>query len=408
MKRKMHIAGTLALAAALGMTAPAAAQRGHSQTVHNDETRIISNHDGRELEIRSSGAVEINEAGDWVASVPAGGQLTIEERNGGSRRRLEFRPGDGAPRVRYWVNGDERALDAEGRAWARRLVLHAVRENGLGADRRVARIRARSGVNGVLAEIGQIRNDAGRRIYYRALLNSGAMGAGDFARVMEDVGRRMGSDVETRLVLTDAVRHAGDGARLVAVLRAAEGIDSDVETRLVLNQVTERHRLSDAASRDAFFRAVGGMGSDVERRIVLTAAADDRLADGPSRDAFFRAVGEFDSDVERRIVLTQVLRDAPEATAIAAIRAAGEMSSDVERRIVLTQVLRDASEATAIAAIQSAGGMNSDVEKRIVLTQVPAGRLRSARVAAAYRRVADAMRSDAERRIVMRRLADGG
>jgi hypothetical protein len=404
MKRKIHIAGTLALVAALGIVAPAAAQQ-RSHITTNGETRIIDDNGSRRMEIRSSGAVDFNEAGDWVTSVGAGGRFTIEERDGGSERRLEFLPGDGGSRVRYQVNGRERALDADGRAWAQRLVLHAVRENGLGAGRRVARIRGRGGVNGVLAEIAQIRTDVGRRMYYHALLNSGAMSGGEFSRVMEDVGRRMGSDVETRLVLTEAVHHAGDGARMAAVLRAADGIDSDVETRLVLTQVTQRHRLADAASRDAFFRAVTGMNSDVERRIVLT-GADGQLADGPARDAFFRAVDAFDSDVERRIVLTHVTRDASEATALAAIRATGEMDSDVERRIVLTQILRDASEATAIAAIQSAGGMNSDVEKRIVLTQVPSSRLRSARVAAAYRRVADAMSSNSERQTVMRRLAD--
>lgn len=371
MKLTIRIAGRLALAAALGLAAPAGAQE-RSRTTHNEETRIVDDNGSRRMEIRSRGAVEFNDAGDWVTSVGAGGQLTIEERDGGSERRLEFRPGDGAPRVRYFVNGDERPLDASGRAWAQRLVLHAVRESGLGADRRVARIRARSGVNGVLAEIGHIRNDVGRRMYYRALLAGGAMSNAEFARVMEDVGRRMGSDVETRLVLMEAVDRAGDGARVASVLRAAQGIDSDVETRLVLNRVTERHRLADAASRDAFFRAVAGMGSDVERRLVLTGAADERLARGPSREAFFRAVSEFDSDVERRIVLTRILDDA--------------------------------SEATSIAAIVSAGEMGSDVEKRIVLSQVPATQLRSARVAAAYRRVADAMRSDVERRMVMRRL----
>jgi hypothetical protein len=371
MKLTIRIAGTLALAA-LAMAAPAAAQREHSHMTESGETRIIDDNGSRRMEIRSRGAVEFNDAGDWVASVPAGGSFTVEERDGGSERRLEFRPGDGAPRVRYAVNGAERPLDASGRAWGQRLVLRAVRESGLGADRRVARIRARSGVNGVLAEIGRLETDVGRRMYYLALLNSGAMSTGEFARVMEDVGRRMGSDVETRLVLMEAVDRAGDGARMTSVLRAAEHIDSDVETRLVLNRVTERHRLSDAASRDAFFRAVGGLGSDVERRIVLTAVADERLADGPSRDAFFRAVSEFRSDVERRIVLTQVLRDAPEAT--------------------------------AISAIQSAGQMGSDVEKRIVLTQVPSARLRGPRVAAAYRRVADAMGSDTERRMVLRHL----
>lgn len=355
--------------------APAAAQREQSHTVHNEEHRIISNDHGRNLEIRMRGAVDFNDAGDWVVAVPAGALFTIEENDGGERR-IEFRPGEGGPRVRYSVNGDERPLDAAGRAWAQRHIARAVRESGFGAERRVARIRARSGVSGVLAEMGQIRSDVARRTYYRALLNGGSMTTGEFNRVMEDVGRRMGSDVETRVVLTDASAHAGDGARLAALLRAAEGMDSDVETRVVLNHVAERHRLSDAAVRDAFFRVVNGMGSDVERRLVLNAVLDDRLADGSSRDAFFRAVAAFDSDVERRIVLTQVLRG-------------------------------DASEATVIAAIGSAGEMNSDVEKRIVLSQVPAGHLRSGRVAAAYRRVAQAMRSNTERQIVLRRL-DGG
>lgn len=370
MKLRTRIAGTLALAA-LATAAPAACQQ-RSHVVHDGEMHIVNTHDGGRLEIRSRGAVEFNDAGDWVTSVPAGGYFTAEERDGGSERRIEFRPGDGTPRVRYFVNDDERALDASGRAWAQRLILRAVRESGLGAERRVARIRARSGVNGVLQEIAALESDVGRRHYYRALLTGAPLSTAEFTRVMDDVGRRMDSDVETRLVLFEAVDRAGDGARMAAVLRAAERIDSDVETRLVLNRVTQRHRLADAAARDAFFRAVGGMGSDVERRLVLHEVADDGLADGPSRDAFFRAVAAFDSDVERRLVLSRVLGDA--------------------------------SETTTIAAIQSAGGMDSDVEKRLVLSQVSSERLRSPRVAAAYRRVADGMSSETERRMVMRRL----
>lgn len=374
MKRTFRIAGTLALAAALATVAPAACQQ-RTHIVNEGETHLIDDNGSRRLEIRSRGAVEFNDEGDWITSVPAGGHFTVEEREGRSERRIEFRPGDRGPRIRYFVNDDERALDASGREWAQRRVLHAVRESGIGAERRVARIRSRNGVAGVLQEIAQLRTDTGRRNYYRALLNGPALSAGEFSRVMDDVRRRMGSDTETRLVLIEAVDHAGDGSRMAAVLRAAEGIDSDVETRLVLNRVTQRHRLSDAASREAFFRAVSGMGSDVERRLVLIGALDGGVTDGASRESFFRAVDAFDSDVERRIVLTQVLRDA--------------------------------NEATAISAIQSAGEMSSDVEKRLVLTQVPSSHLRSARVAAAYRRVAAAMSSDVERRMVMRRL-DGG
>lgn len=362
--------------AALVAAAPAGAQRERSHIQNNGETHIIDDNGSRRLEMRLRGDVQINDAGDWVTSVGRDGLFTVEEREGGTTRRVEFRPGDGGARARYSVNGNARALDAAGRAWAQRLILRAVRRSGLGAPQRVARIRARSGVTGVLAEIGELEGDVARRMYYNALLAGDPVSSAEFTRVMADVDRRMGSDVETRLVLTHATDHARDGARLAALLRAAEGIDSDVETRLVLNHVSRQHRLADAASREAFFRAVGGMGSDVERRLALNAVADERLADGGSREAFFRAVGQMDSDVERRLVLSQVMRG-------------------------------DTPEATVVAAIQSAGQMNSDVEKRLVLTQVPSTHLRSARVASAYRRVVDAMRSDTERRIALRRL-DGG
>jgi hypothetical protein len=339
MRTTIRLTRILFLAAAV-VAAPAAAQGQRSHTQWNGETHLIDENGSRRLEMRLRGDVEINDEGDWVTSVGPDGLFTVEERDGGTTRRVEFRPGDGGARARYSVNGDARPLDASGRAWAQRLILRAVRQSGLGAPRRVARIRARSGVSGVLAEIGQLEGDVARRAYYNALLGGDPLSTAEFTRVMEDVGRRMRSDVETRLVLTHVARH---------------------------------HRLAEGATREAFFRAVSGMGSDVERRLVLTAVIDDQLAQGPSRDAFFRAVGAMDSDVERRLVLSQVMRG-------------------------------DAPEATVVSAIQSAGQMSSDVEKRLVLSQVPTAHLRSARVVAAFRRVLDGMSSDSERRIALRRL----
>jgi hypothetical protein len=371
MRTTIRLTRILFLAAVAAVPAAAQGQRSHTQ--HDSETHIIDENGSRRLEMRLRGDVEIDDDGDWVTSVGPDGLFTVEERDGGTTRRVEFRPGDGGARARYSVNGAARPLDASGRAWAQRLILRAVRQSGLGAPRRVARIRARSGVSGVLAEIGELEADVARRAYYDALLGGDPLSTAEFTRVMEDVGRRMRSDVETRLVLTNATGRARDGARLAALLRAAEGIDSDVETRLVLTHVARHHRLADGATREAFFRVVGGMGSDVERRLVLNAVIDDRMAEGSSRDAFFRAVGAMDSDVERRLVLSQLMRG-------------------------------DAPESTVVSAIHSAGQMSSDVEKRLVLSQVPTAHLRSARVVAAFRRVLDGMSSDSERRIALRRL----
>jgi hypothetical protein len=333
--------------AALLLAVPACAQRtqGSEHREGRGQTWIsVNDHDGQRTELRTSGRVTFNDEGDWVTAVAPGAYLTAEERGRGPDRRIDFRPGDGGARVRYYVDGDERPLDAAGRAWAREMIGRAVRESGLGAEDRVARLRARGGVNAVLGEIAGLRSDTGRRVYYKALLAGGPMSNAEFARVMDDVGRRMGSDTETRLVL---------------------------------NRVAERHRLADAASRQAFFRAVGGMDSDTEIRLVLNAVAEQNLADGDARDAFFRAVGGMSSDVERRLVLASVLG-------------------------------HDPSEAAVVGALNSAAGMNSDVEKRLVLFQVPSGMLRNGRVTAAYRRVVYGMGSDTERGLALRRLAGGG
>jgi hypothetical protein len=366
--------------AALLTAAPACAQR-QERTEHREERShswiSVNDHDGKRTELRSTGRVQFNDEGDWVVAVAPGASLVISESGRGPDRRIEFRPGNGGVRIRYFLEGDERSLDAGGRAWAQRLLGDAVRESGLGAEARVARIRARGGVAAVLADIARLESDSGRRAYYRALLDSGPMSNAEFARVMEDVGRRMRSDTETRLVLVGAADQVEGAGRLAALLNAAAGMDSDTETRLVLIRAVERHRLADAASRQAFFRAVGGMESDTETRLVLIAVADERLAEGDGREAYFRAVRGMQSDTERRLVLVSVLERTP-------------------------------SEGTVVSALQAAREMNSDVEKRLVLSNVPRAMLRNGRVTAAYRQVVDAMRSDTERRISLSRLVDGG
>ncbi|HEX6038319.1 hypothetical protein [Longimicrobium sp.] len=365
--------------AALLLALPACAQRtGRSEhrESHGETWVSINDHDGYRSELRATGDVRFNEEGDWVTSVAPGASLTVSERGRGQDRRIEFRPGDGGVRTRYWVRDDERPLDAAGRAWARGMIADAVRNGGLGAEGRVATLRERGGVSAVLSEIGRIESDTGRRAYYLALLRGAPVSNAEFARVMADVGRRMGSDTETRLVLNEAVDHADGVGRLAALLDAAVGMESDTETRLVLNHVAQRRRLEDAASRAAFFRAVGGMESDTETRLVLNAVADQRLAEGEGREAFFGAVNGIGSDVERRLVLSSVLDDEP-------------------------------SEATVVAALRSAGAMDSDMEKRLVLMQVPSSMLRSQRVTAAYRQVVEAMDSDTERGLALRRLAGG-
>src|SRR5215213_82836 len=139
--RVAGIVGTMALLAC----GEAPAQR-HSTT---ETTHIINDHDGQRLEMRISGDVEIRDDDRGIARMGPGARLSIEEsRRGQPERRVEFRGGeDGRVRTLYFEEGTSAAMDAGDRAWVERMILDAVRENGLGAERRVERIRRRDGVD---------------------------------------------------------------------------------------------------------------------------------------------------------------------------------------------------------------------------------------------------------------------
>ncbi len=324
----------------LALVATPGASQQRSVNVHNGQWTHISIDDGHRLEIRATGEVELNDEGDWVESLPSGGRLVVEEEGRGPERRAEFRPDGSGVRVLYFVDGRERAMDAEGQAWVRRTLGHAAREGGLGADRRVARVRARRGVGGVLEEIGRIRSDVGRRQYFGALFRGDPLRDDEFAHALRDVSR-IRSDVEKRLVLIGAMGSAR-GGRLASLLEAAGTLGSDVETRLVLSRVVAGHSLDDAAVRQAFFAALDGMDSDVERRLVLSSLV---RRETPSRAvllAALRSTQRIGSDVEKRLVLTRVpvARLEDDGVSRAFMDATRSIGSDAERSLVLRHQAR--------------------------------------------------------------------
>jgi hypothetical protein len=324
----------------LALLATPSAAQSRSVSVHNSQWTHTSIDNGHRLEIRANGHVELNDEGDWVESLPSGGRLVVEETGRGPDRRAEFRPDGSGVRVVYFVDGRERAMDAEGQAWVRRTLGHAAREGGLGAERRVERIRARRGVGGVLDEIGRIRSDSGRRLYFGALFRGAPMRDDEFARAVREVAR-IRSDAEKRLVLTGAI-DAARGGRLAALLEAAGTIGSDAETRLVLTRVAGSHSLDDGAARQAFFAAVDGIGSDAERRLVLTSLVGRGT---PSRSVLLgalRSAAHIRSDAEKRLVLMQIpaARLQDDDISRAFMDVTRTIGSDSERSLVLRHLAR--------------------------------------------------------------------
>lgn len=366
------MAGALALAATLALAGGAAGQSG---------TRMHSEHvDGRHrISVTTTGEVRFTDDDRGVAYVEPGARLVIEEEAPGQPdRRVEYRGVGGGIQRRFFRDGREVQPGAEDEAWIGRALLQPIRESGINAAERTARIYRRGGVDAVLEEIRQIGSDGSKSRYYAALLRQ-PLRSGETARVLRDAGNRIGSDGDKQRTLAVLLeRRSISAGEMEAMLDAAARIGSDGDKSRLLIAALARDPFASPAPRDAFFRTAGRIGSDGDRsRVLIQAAARDPFDDAAARDGFFRTAAGIGSDGDKARVLLSVLT-----------------RGDVRRE-------------TVVEAVRTARGIGSDGDKARVLTAVPGRFLRDRAVRGAFEQAMTGIGSDGDRARVARYLAAG-
>lgn len=410
LRRGASVLGLLALLALPGIavTTVVAGNAGRSvevRTASGTETvRYRDRRDGYALDVDQNGRVEFNAEETDVVALPNGADLKIAETVSGVKREIRFESGSGGVERTYRVDGSERPLDAEGRAWVAAVLPRVLRESGAQVEARSRRLLARGGVDALLAEIDLIQPDHARAAYLRVLFGQAELSPAQRQRGLA-LAAAIGSDYEKRSVLQAALEQDALPADLqVPLLRAAAGIGSDYERAELLTSAAQRVQLHGEAL-DAWSEAVRGIGSDYERRRVI----ESLLARGPATPAVLvRALddaGGIGSDFEKRSVLEAIAARRIDAADVRAayLRLATGIGSDFERRQALTPLLGGSSvdAATAAGVLGAVATMDSDFEARQVLVDLARVMPADAGLIARYRDVArglgDFERGEAER-----------
>jgi len=299
----MLMMGVAALAA---FSAPAGCQSEHRTTTRWTSEEVHGSH---RVRLEAHGEVRFTDDDRGIAWISPGGRVTIEETGGGEEdRRAEFRPDGGGVSMEFYRDGRPARPDASDRAWLSRVVGNVVRESGHHAPERVARIRARGGVSGVLRDVAEVGSDGAKRLYYSALLRSSPrLTADETARTLAEVGERIGSDGDKRMTLAVLLERGRiDAAEMVALLDAAGTLGSDGDRSMLLRQAVEHGALDSVGERQAFFRATRAIGSDGDKARVLTTALEEA---GGRRDVVIdvvRTARGIGSDGDKARVLTSV------------------------------------------------------------------------------------------------------
>ncbi|MCP4653963.1 MAG: hypothetical protein GY856_00955 [bacterium] len=306
-------------------------------------TKIKVEHGRCRLEIEMEGDVDFLADESGIERMGRGASLEIEERIRRQRRRLEVVRGeDGRPEYAWFVDRRREEFDDEARAWLREILPQVFRITGIDADRRVERILARDGAEGVLHEIDLIPGDYVQRIYFQELLEQAVLSAAELERVIRLAGREIDSDYELAEILIGISHEDLDAqATRAAYVAAAREIDSDYELRRTLAALAEGHAL-DAQVLDTILEAAQSIDSDYELAELLSDFSEVYPQDQELPESFFRALDGLDSDYEHRRVLVAVLERStltPEMV-VALLESSRSLGSDYELAEFLVKLVR--------------------------------------------------------------------
>lgn len=344
---------TLAPPSAPGAPAPPAppaapgfpdAPQGTSVT-HNKRTGNYTwSHNGERIQITYRGDVEFSDDDTDVVRLSPGGQFRISDGAWFGGHSVEFSAdAQGQITRRYWVGASERPFDPDGRAWLAKTLPRFVRESGMGAPARVARILKAQGPSGVLAEISRIQSSWAKRVYFQELLRTASLDAGTTARLLEQAGRELKSDYElASLLISSADKLLVDDATRKAYFESARTIDSDYEMRRVYGSALKRGAVTPALLA-AILDASRSLASDYEAASLLRQIAELQPLDGATRPAFFAALDTIGSDYEKRRTLSALAArsDLTQDTRVAMLEAGASLSSDHEAASFLRQIVKD-------------------------------------------------------------------
>ncbi len=404
-------------------------------------TEMVTRNGWNSLTLKIDGAIEFTDDDRDVKALSPNGDFRLEEGRWFSSRSYEVKADSAGNLTKtYSVGWTTKPLDDEARAWLGRVLPQGIRDSGIGAGPRVARILRQGGPQAVITEIGLIHSNGSKRVYLELLFSQASLNPsqlkdaarlirgissdGDKAHVIIAVDTKyftdelrpyifeaiqtISSDGDKRRVLSDFVsKDGGSGDTLVSVAKVAKHISSDGDKAEVLIELADSYRATDDL-RAAYFQAANSISSDGDHARVLLKLLARNGADNDTLTRLLRSAEKISSDGAKARVLEEAAsqyRD-EEPLRKAFFDAANSISSDGDHQQVLVTLVHKPGIGTATldGIANSAQRISSDGDKARVLVELVGGDIEPVRDA--FFAAADSIHSDGDHSRVLIVLLD--
>jgi beta-lactamase regulating signal transducer with metallopeptidase domain len=353
------------------------------------------------LELKAEGSFTLRPDLSDVATLDRNGLVTIEERDGSERRRMEIRQRDGALEHLYFVNGRSAAYTPEARAWLATTLLAVERRTAFAAKTRVPQLFQSGGAHRVLQEVSLMGSDHTKSAYLSTLLQQDYnLDASTLTRIVEQATREMSSDH----YLTEVFNRVGSQRRADertwrAFADAAIRMKSDHYKAQVIGNVLSRERL-EPATVATLLRASASIKSDHYQAETLKKVSKRYAVTAQTRPYYVAALASISSDHYKQEVLSFLNSDDPvdPATTEAVLNSISDMKSDHYKTEALGKIVKGgrlpaAARNEFFAAVRT---INSDHYKHKVLDNVLSVKPLTREIVAEVLEIAPTLKSDYE------------
>jgi hypothetical protein len=298
---------------------------------------------GRCLQLALWGHVEFTPDEQAIEHLSHDARLYIRERREDVDRELEVTGDDDEnPRYAYRLNDQAADFDDDARAWLGDILPEILRESGLDAPARVARLRHDGGVDAVLADIAETHSTSAKRAEYEALLKGGSLSDDEMQTVLRQAGEDLSSsDSELRALLAQmgGSMHSS-GSLADAFGKAIDHMSSDDDKRGLLEEYAAK---GDRDMLLVVMRRASSIGSDDDKAELLRSSVARYLAGGDEelQKAYFSTLRTIGSDEDKRGALEATLPYAKrQGVLLAVLDAAKDIGSDDEKAELLIDIAR--------------------------------------------------------------------
>ncbi|HVF38851.1 MAG TPA: M56 family metallopeptidase [Gemmatimonadaceae bacterium] len=384
------------------------------------------------LELRAEGRFTLRADLSDVESLDRDGWIRVEEREGRNSRRVEIRNVGSGLEHTYYINGDRRAFDNDGRAWLARTLLAVERRTAFAASTRVPQLYRTGGVRAVSNEISQMQSAYPKASYYKTMLDMGIqldantlntivnaaaneLSSSDYYltevlgklvaqpranqstwKAFADATTRMKSDYYKASAINKILKNTRvDNETVRSLLKSSTGIKSDYYLAEVLKSVAKDYAINED-TRPYYVEALRNISSDYYRRQVLTTMNGSGEWDSRTTSVVLASIGEIKSDYEKSQSLISLAKAGRIDNWAAYFSAATNMESSYYQRQTLEAALkiRPLTRDIVAGVLSVAPRLKSDSDLAGLLGTVAKNYRIEGSLRAAYEKASDEISSD--------------